>query len=95
MRLDNTEKAALKFALEGLNDEVYLFGSRVDDSKKGGDIDLLVFSKEPSYRLSQDISVRFFNKCEEKIDVVVMDPDNLSKEQQAFIDTINMERLVL
>ena len=95
MRLDNKEIEALRFALEDVDDEVYLFGSRVDDYKKGGDIDLLVFSKKPSYKLSQDISVNFFKICEEKIDVIVMDRDNLSKEQQAFIDTLNMEKLIL
>lgn len=36
MRLDQTQKAALKIALQSLNDDdqVFLFGSRVDDSKR-------------------------------------------------------------
>ncbi len=36
MRLDGREKEALNRALEGVEGEVYLFGSRVDDSRRGG-----------------------------------------------------------
>ncbi len=47
MRLNNQEKSVL---LKGLRDskwllgeyKLYLFGSRLDDNKKGGDIDLLL-----------------------------------------------------
>lgn len=95
MRLDELEKSALRHALENVPGEVYLFGSRTDDSRKGGDIDLLVFSSESPYMLSRDIALRFFKVCEEKIDVVVMDKDNLTQDQQAFLNTIEMEPLKL
>lgn len=45
MRLTNTERQILRAAARGAfgdDARVYLFGSRVDDSKRGGDIDLLV-----------------------------------------------------
>ena len=58
-----------------------------------GDIDLLVFSKQDSFQLSQQITLRFFEKCEEKIDVVVMDPNRLTDEQQAFLNLIEKQRL--
>jgi len=94
MRLDCEEKLALQKALEGVKDEVFLFGSRVDDTKKGGDIDVLIFSEENSYHLSQEISTKFFLECEEKIDVVVMNPKQLTDEQKAFLNVIQKERFV-
>jgi len=52
--------------------KVYLFGSRTDDNKKGGDIDILILSKE---RLSiSDLSklrIELYKKIgEQKIDLV-------------------------
>jgi len=93
MRLDAEQTSALEYALDLITDEVYLFGSRLDPAKKGGDIDLLVFSKQDSFQLSQQITLRFFEKCEEKIDVVVMDPNRLTDEQQAFLNLIEKQRL--
>ena len=93
MRLDAEQTSALEYALNLVTDEVYLFGSRLDPAKKGGDIDLLVFSKQDSFQLSQQITLRFFEKCEEKIDVVVMDPNRLTDEQQAFLNLIEKQRL--
>ena len=93
MRLDSKQKEALDKAIKGTEDEIYLFGSRVDDTKKGGDIDILTFSKEDPYKLSQSAAIQYFMECEEKIDVIVMDPENLSLEQEAFLNTITKERL--
>ena len=93
--MDEQEKRALKHSLKGIKGEVYLFGSRLDDKRKGGDIDLLVFAQGSPYRISQDISVNFFKECEEKNDVIVMDNQKLTMEQQAFINTLRMEPLVL
>ena len=61
---------------------IYLFGSRTDDSKKGGDIDLLIYSAEeenPKTIMLQ--KVEFLCKLdfllgEQKIDVLVRTPYN-------------------
>ncbi|MGH8730042.1 MAG: nucleotidyltransferase domain-containing protein [Burkholderiales bacterium] len=97
MRLDAEEQQAIEAALEGVRaDAVYLFGSRANDRAKGGDIDILVLSSEDSFELSRKIATRFFEHCEEKIDVVVMNPTEITPEQQAFLNVLrrgNMERL--
>lgn len=92
MRLDSVELRALRKATENINGNIFLFGSRVDDTKKGGDIDLLIFSQDNAFHLSQQVSIKFFMECEEKIDVVVMDKENLSKEQKAFLNVITKVR---
>lgn len=93
MRLYPDEIDALKFALNGINDDIFIFGSRVDNTKKGGDIDLLIFSPIPGYKLSLKIKQRFFSKCEEKLDVIVINPDKMTKEQHAFVNSINKIKL--
>ena len=92
MRLDNLQREALQNAVKDVKGDVYLFGSRVDDNKRGGDIDLLIFSEEDPFKLSQEVSVKFFMECEEKIDVTVMDPNKLTKEQEAFLKIITKEK---
>ncbi len=93
MRLYPDEKLALNKALEDIDDEVYLFGSRVDDNKKGGDIDILIYSKKNSLQLSQEVSRKFFMELDSKLDVVVFDKSNMTREQKAFVNTLDMIRL--
>ena len=94
MRLDPVEHQALMQAIRGIPAEgVYLFGSRVDDARRGGDIDLLIFSEAPAFELSRQVAVKFFVECEEKLDVVVMNPRSLTEEQQAFLATLRLEKI--
>jgi len=75
MRLKPEEVRAIKTTIHNLDQEanVFLFGSRADDSKRGGDIDLLVLSA----RLSGGDAKRAIKKelykliGEQKIDIVI------------------------
>ena len=93
MRLDAQQKLALEKSLKGVEGEVFLFGSRTDLNKKGGDVDLLIFSSASPFKLSLQVSTRYFEVCEEKIDVVVMNPETLTTEQQVFLANISKERI--
>lgn len=45
MRLSDLERQSIKFAVRkhfGPGSRIFLFGSRLDDSKRGGDIDLFI-----------------------------------------------------
>lgn len=54
--------------------KIYLFGSRVDDSKKGGDIDLLVVSDELSKKDLRTLRIEFCKKFgEQKVDIILDD----------------------
>ena len=95
MRLSPIEKDALIYALEGIDSPIYLFGSRTETSKKGGDIDLLIDSKSNPLQLSMQVSTRYFSKCEAKLDVVVVDLQNPTDEQTAFLSTLKLVPLEL
>lgn len=54
------------------NAKVYLFGSRTDDTQKGGDIDILILSeKKLSFTAKSRIKYSFYeNFGEQKLDLV-------------------------
>lgn len=74
MRLRQDEISAIKSAVEEIlpGAQVYLFGSRVDDSKKGGDIDLLIVTNEKvGFKEQAKIDWMLQQKLgEQKIDIV-------------------------
>ena len=56
---------------------MYLFGSRVDDSKKGGDIDLLVMSDRLTRDDKRRIKTRLYELIgEQKIDILLAADDS-------------------
>lgn len=69
------------------NGEVYLFGSRVDDNKKGGDIDLYFVLKEHSNLFEKKL--KFLSRVkrelgEQKIDIVFNTDSSRLIEKEAI-----------
>lgn len=71
-------------SLFGENCQIYIFGSRIDNTKKGGDIDIYI-------ETNLDIPLILENKIkflvslvkaigEQKIDVIVFNPKKMKKE---------------
>ncbi len=76
MRLNSLEREVLKSSVRCIDKDskVYLFGSRVDDSKKGGDIDILIVSDKITRFDRRKIKLDFYEKFgEQKLDVIVDD----------------------
>lgn len=74
MRLSHEEQAAITDAVRqaDADAQIYLFGSRVNDTAKGGDIDLLVLSKKINLMAKLEILAQLHLKLgERKIDVAV------------------------
>ena len=74
MRITEKDKKAIINAVESSdpNAKVWLFGSRVDDSKKGGDIDIGILSSNIDVTEEIEIRQKIFNIIsEQKIDLVV------------------------
>ena len=76
MRLSEYEQQAIKEAFSAVFEHgtLYLFGSRVDDAKKGGDIDLYIEPQDTSTLAKKKIAFLVDLKQrmgERKIDVVI------------------------
>jgi len=74
MRLSKTEIEAIRGTVLGLDDQarICLFGSRADDHKRGGDIDLLILSEKLSESDRGTIRLRLHEKLgEQKIDIII------------------------
>ena len=94
MRLSNKEIQNLKTSVLSFdpNAKLYLFGSRADDSKKGGDIDILIISKVITKKEIRTIKFNFFDEFgEQKLDILV-DEGNF---ENPFIKMIFREAILL
>lgn len=81
MRLSPADRDAIKLAVAeqvGADSRVWLFGSRVDDSKRGGDIDLLIETERvlPSrVEVLCKLEARLVRALgDRKIDILLKDP---------------------
>lgn len=92
MRLSKHEIKSIKEAFKEVFGEgkIFLFGSRVDDSKKGGDIDLYIQPKctlDTKQILDKKIKFKLalYDKIgEQKIDVIISKDKNSSIEKEAL-----------
>ena len=94
MRLTEDEINNIKNSVLSLDQhaDVYLFGSRLDDSKRGGDIDLLIKSKKLNKHDLRKIRWQFFDRFgEQKMDLV-LDSGDLNN---AFINMIKPKAIKL
>ena len=97
MRLDSEIKnKIIKYANQyfGTDIKLYLFGSRVDDTKKGGDIDLYL---ESSKEVDINQQIKFLNDMyknvtERKIDLIINTP---SKKDKPIFHTAKQEGILL
>ena len=72
MRLSETEIAALRAAVKGVQwQHIWLFGSRVDNSRRGGDIDILLHTGQPAFSVAHEVSSRYAAAVDGKLDVLV------------------------
>jgi predicted nucleotidyltransferase len=93
MRLDNGQQQTIKekvVKIFGPDAVVRLFGSRVDDAGKGGDIDLLVeASEKPSDLIKKELQLYaelLSEMGDQKIDILVVYPGMKTNlvHQEAF-----------
>ena len=81
MRLQPEEQAAIISTITSFDkeSEIYLFGSRLDDTKRGGDIDVLVKSDVICHAMLAHIEDELFRKIDEqKIDFVLTRKNELT-----------------
>jgi len=89
MRLTGKEQNAIQkafqFCLAGIPFRLFLFGSRADDHKKGGDIDLLVLvplaQKDAVIELKNKIRINLFETIpEQRVDITVATEEEVSTD---------------
>ena len=74
MRLTEAERNSIRTIIFHLDPEaqIYLFGSRTDDKKRGGDIDLLILSAKISEKDYRGIKLKLYDALgEQKIDLLI------------------------
>lgn len=89
MRLMHEEQLVIGDAIHqaDVDAAIYLFGSRIDDAAKGGDIDLLVLSKKINLMAKLDILAQLHQRLgARKIDIAIY-PDASSTFPRMVMQT--------
>ena len=94
MRISEIEKTTIVNAIleKDKNAQIFLFGSRTDDFKKGGDIDILVQSDEIGLLEIVKIKNTILKRIpQQKIDLLI----SKSNETTHFVDFISNQLISL
>jgi len=89
MRLSQQQQQAIIQTIHKLDSKarIYLFGSRLDDTKKGGDIDLLVLSQQLGFTEQRRIKTQLYQQIgEQKIDLIIAGDQDSSPFVQLIFD---------
>lgn len=88
--IDGIKKSVLKFIPTA---KVFLYGSRVDDKKKGGDIDLLIYCDQlPDYQTKSKIKLALYDAIgEQRIDILYSKPN----EEEIFVQIVKDDAVEL
>ena len=81
MRLTASEITAIREEIGRLDPkaEVYLYGSRVDDTARGGDVDLLIISDALGFREVLRLRIRILDRIGwQQLDMVVRHRDQVN-----------------
>jgi len=94
VRLEEWEVREIKKAAKlifGEDVKVILFGSRVYDDKKGGDIDLYVITNAPTYEKKKKFWIELQERLgEQKIDIILSEDPNRSIEKVALKEGVEL-----
>jgi len=93
MRLDQKDADSIVKTIRQLdpNASIHLFGSRIDDDSRGGDLDLLVLSSVLEYRDKLIIRSRLKELIgNRKIDLIITDIPQSAFEKHAYKNSIRI-----
>lgn len=74
MRLSDSERKSIRDVILKYDPKalIYLFGSRVHDEKRGGDIDILILSSQITEEHRRSIKLQLYDALgEQKIDLLI------------------------
>ena len=89
MRISDLEKETIVNAIMAYDPEakIWLFGSRADNSQKGGDIDIGILSKKIDAMQKLEIKINVCEKIgEQKIDLYISKTGNTAFFKHAIIE---------
>ncbi len=91
MRLSEHQVTTIKAEIQKVDStaKIYLFGSRVDDNARGGDIDILVLSSHIDFSEKIQIQAQLFTKLDEQqIDLLIAENTEKTFVKLALLDGI-------